>query len=143
VRAPGFLSVTLLFVACGGNVVVDQARSGTGGAAGAGGTVSASDDAGVVCKDAGLPSLADGYKACAADTDCTSESITDCCTTFVMGIALADVGAYEAYVSTCTSYAPCPCPSNGGATFADDGKQPGSAVIEVACQAGRCSSFVP
>ena len=132
-RGTALLGGMLALVACGGNVVVDQGTSGTGGGLATG----------VVCIDAGPQGLADGYKACTTDTDCTTASIIDCCKMYVEGVATAELSAYNAYVNACSKYAPCPCPMSSPVIITDDGKSTTSGSAQVACQAGLCSSFLP
>jgi hypothetical protein len=101
-------------------------------------------DAGVVCDDAGV-SFAAVYRACSTDADCTEEDSIDCCTTYVLGVAKAEVDAGNAYRIACIPSGPaCPCSVSSGKIVTDDGKSsPINATTMLACKAGLCSTYVP
>jgi len=132
----------LLASACGGNVVVDTVGGGAGGAQGAG------SGGGSVCADGGVSQLPSIYKGCSTDADCTTANTVGCCTTFVLGVATAELAAYAAYEKACTPTGgtPCDCPSGGGREITEDGMETpyGNILsVAVACTAGLCLSFTP
>ena len=142
-----FCGVSLLVAACGGNVVVDG-ESGAGGAGGAGGAPG-SGGSGVVCSDAGPQDFPAAEAQCATASDCLVEPVTlDFCGVFAVGVASSQLGAFQAYESVCDQSMgpPHSCPSFTVVTITQDGKTtPGHVLneVQVSCQSGLCSTFMP
>lgn len=126
--------------ACGGKVFVD-ANGGAAGATGGGG-------GGLVCSPAGAQDIPVDERICAVDSDCTIQVVVDCCTLYPVGVASAQLGAFQAYQDVCHPMPglPCECPVNTATTVTDDGKITSGNVSDqamVACQSGRCGTFMP
>jgi hypothetical protein len=138
-------AVSLLAGACGGNVVVDG-ESGAGGEIGAGGE-SGAGGTGIVCSDAGPQDLPAAQRQCATASDCLIEPVSQpYCTTYEVGVASSELGAFQAYESACDkpSGPTHTCPIFTVMTITQDGKiTPGSEMVQVqvACQGGVCSTF--
>lgn len=137
------ISASLLtLAACGSSTI--GGGSGGGGATNTG--TAGGDTGGTGGGTGGCASLDAPAKACSTDADCvTVLHQLNCCGTHVaLGISKSAAAAYQTLEATCSADFPqCGCATE--ATKAEDGKTAAdfSASIPVACNAGKCETYIP
>ena len=84
-------------------------------------------------------------KSCQGDDDCfTAIHIVDCCgTNEAVGLSFGEMGAFDAAEALCQMQSPrCDCPP--GPTTTEDGKETyNHDLIQVICESGMCTTFLP
>jgi len=142
----------VLVAACGGNAVVEQGSTGSGGAVSTGSTTSTVTGSSTVtgigtgdaCPDGGMP-IPTEFKTCTSSGDCTQHLIyLDCCgSQEAIGVNASQGQALQAFEKACNPHVPaCGCPA--APTLAEDGKSAlQNASIQVACNTRLCTTFVP
>ena len=110
-------------------MVVDGA-TGTGGVTGTGAsTGTTTSTLSCLTQASAIPQA---FKPCTTSGDCTQQDIFTCCTTYVVGVAAAHVGDFNAYEAACVPPAECGCAAPPVAENGQGGN------IQVACQGGLC-----
>jgi hypothetical protein len=122
------------------------ATSGSGGAVVSSSSTSTavSSSSGAACGDGGMP-IPTQFKTCASAGDCTEQLIyVDCCgSQEAVGVSTSQVQPFQTFEKACNPVVPA-CGCKGNPTVAEDGKFAlPNAPIQVACNAGLCSTFVP
>ncbi len=83
-------------------------------------------------------------KRCVAPSDCAiAQHMVSCCGTMIaIGLANTSIAAFDSAETACAAgYPGCGCASLP--TAAEDGRTEVDGTIEVTCDAGSCTTFVP
>jgi hypothetical protein len=143
-----FVLVALpLAAACGSSVATGGSGAGgsAGGAGGAGGGTGGAggDETITLTCHVDTVKYPPVHKGCAAAADCAvAVYTTDCCGTLAaVGIDADDYPSIEMAETACKNGAICDCVPMP--TKAEDGKSGDLAAIQLACDMGVCTTFLP
>ena len=145
-RLPVVVAAALGTAACGGNVVAEPGGAGGSSsvASGSGGSVTTGSSSGVTGVDCAAGVFPTFSKTCAADGSCVTKiHQTNCCgSTVAIGVSASASATFDAAEKACDAMYPgCGC--DGMGPVAEDGKLGDPSQIQVACQMGKCMTFVP